>query len=185
LAEPQGLRDALKRLEKHIADVAPDLLPVSVRFDPDVEHGCEKVVISAKQNGSAGDSLIDREFLVLPEFLKLRSLLVGLHTLGNPPFTIKWANDEQNAGSVAEVHALIMAAARKGLDVQRYKGLGEMNPEQLWETTMNPEARTLLRVKIEDGVAAEDIFSTLMGDEVESRRKFIEDNALNVRNLDI
>ena len=135
--------------------------------------------------GTSSDTFVDQQLLEFPEFVRLRRILSEVSELGEPPFVVRSGEHETDAAGLVEVHDLIMTGARKGLDVQRYKGLGEMNPDQLWKTTMDPEKRTLLQVRVEDGVAAEEIFSTLMGDEVESRRRFIEDNALNVRNLDI
>ena len=104
---------------------------------------------------------------------------------GSPPYSVEEWRTKSQATLLYGTRGYILEGGKKGQYIQRYKGLGEMNPEQLWETTMNPETRVLLQVRVEDAVEANDIFSTLMGDEVEPRRKFIEEHALTVKNLDI
>ena len=105
--------------------------------------------------------------------------------MDKPPFTIRTDGSSQEFPKAAQLIEYVLEEGKKELSVQRYKGLGEMRAEQLWETTMNAETRTLLQVRLEDLLVTEEIFSTLMGENVEVRRKFIEDNALDVKNLDV
>ncbi len=127
----------------------------------------------------------DRELATLVEFQRGVEMAKSLVVLSRPPFLVRSGGAETEVASRDELLEHILNAAKKDLTIQRYKGLGEMNPEQLWETTMDPEKRTLLQVRIDDVVETDEIFTVLMGDQVEPRRRFIEENALDVKNLDI
>jgi DNA gyrase subunit B len=148
----------------------------------DEEHGLSEVEIKLA-NGST--VLIDWELATHVEFQRAVELYKTFAQLSQPPFVIKDGATETEVDTRDDLLNHILAAAKKDLHIQRYKGLGEMNPEQLWETTMDPEKRTLLQVKIDDAVETDQVFTVLMGDQVEPRRKFIEDNALDVKNLDV
>ena len=131
------------------------------------------------------ERLINTELAAQPEYKRLRLLCKQTAKLNHPPFTVIRDNDRETLPNWRELLDYVKGQGARDINIQRYKGLGEMNAEQLWETTMDAERRTLLRVSLEDLVASDEIFTTLMGENVESRRKFIEDNALDVRNLDV
>ena len=144
-----------------------------------------RVVIHKTEHGTPSNKYLPREFFESAEYQRIADLartLAGL--IGEGAYAIR-GSERQEVGSFKEAMKWLFDQARKGQTIQRYKGLGEMNPEQLWDTTINPESRRLMQVKIEDAVAADDIFTTLMGDQVEPRREFIEKNALSVTNLDV
>jgi DNA gyrase subunit B len=149
----------------------------------DEEHGLHSLMVENKLSGNRIS--INWEFLSSAEWQRLFELYSEMIPLAKPPLTVKENGNSVGLQSREELLQYLLALGKKDLSMQRYKGLGEMNPAQLWETTMNPETRTLLKVSIDDAVQTDAIFTILMGDAVEPRRRFIEDNALNVRNLDI
>ena len=152
----------------------------------DPEHSLFKLVIPARTDNGASGRVVDLQFVTLPEFRGAVNLKRGFGDLDQPPFVIEGKDDSTvELASRDELLDTVIALGKKGFQIQRYKGLGEMNPEQLWETTMDPEARSLLQVRIEDAVETDEVFTILMGDAVEPRRRFIEDNALEVKNLDV
>ncbi|MBI5741285.1 MAG: DNA topoisomerase (ATP-hydrolyzing) subunit B [Nitrospirae bacterium] len=174
LKDEKEMKELLQRLKKEFPDLSEE-----IKFDE--EHQSRRIELSR-----AGLTLtLDENFFASPDFKELKKIFAELKGLGHPPYKVSHNSDMHNFGSSRELFDFILSIAKKGITIQRYKGLGEMNPEQLWQTTMDPEKRTLLQVSVEDSIKAEEIFSTLMGDQVEPRKEFIERHALEVRNLDI
>ncbi|OOZ44119.1 DNA gyrase subunit B [Solemya velum gill symbiont] len=143
------------------------------------------IVVTRKVHGIHTDQRIPFDFFTGPDYEKMKNLGEKLDSLIGEGAYVRRGEKTFEISSFQQALDWLMDEAKKGQHIQRYKGLGEMNPEQLWETTMDPDSRRLLQVTIEDAVAADAIFTTLMGDEVEPRREFIEENALDVENLDI
>lgn len=167
-------------------DLNDDLKDINIQIDFDSEHELYAFILKGRRRGREYQVRFSEEFIESPIVHKLYELYEPIRDQDQPPFTFMDKNgDEQKANGGKELLDAILEAGKSGMYIQRYKGLGEMNPDQLWETTMDPEKRVLLQVRADDLVEAELIFSTLMGDAVEPRRDFIQTHALDVKNLDI
>ncbi|HEX3037166.1 MAG TPA: DNA topoisomerase (ATP-hydrolyzing) subunit B [Thermodesulfobacteriota bacterium] len=175
----------LNEIKKWVEKRYPEISALDWRLEEDEEHSSSKIIYQFKESGRSKSTLVDFDFLNSPDFTELKKLHDTIKQVGDPPYIVQENGGETRLESLGEVTEYMLARGKKGMFIQRYKGLGEMNPEQLWETTMNPETRVLRQVRIEDVVLADEIFTILMGDQVEPRKEFIENNALNVRNLDV
>ena len=173
-------RPSLRELfqdESRLGELAVALDEGSAEVQLDTEHSLFEVRV--------GDQIISLELLNSGEFQTLLSMARRVSPYRGSGYTVERKGEVIEAENWRQLVDTVLAAAKKQLSITRYKGLGEMNPDQLWETTMDPETRILLQVRIEDSLEANDVFNILMGDAVEPRRNFIETNALHVKHLDI
>lgn len=180
------LKKKEKMLLNSLRELGSELKKAGINFKffilLDEIKGFNKVKIESEREGKKFMQEIDAEFLSSHEYLTLKKLCP---LILNGPFPLKDETSGAIIDSAFKLKEHLLDAGRKGLFIQRYKGLGEMNPEQLWETTLNPEKRVLIKVNLEDAARADELFTILMGDQVEPRRKFIEEHATEVINLDI
>ena len=181
LHDAQAFADWRQELEQRLNNDLAAGRSYRIELDEDQQA----LVVVQSTHGIETPRTMPLDFFRSAEYHKLAELGEKLVDLVEPGAWIQRGDKRQEVTSFGEALDWLMNEGRRGLHIQRYKGLGEMNPDQLWETTMNPDTRRLLQVRIEDAVGADEVFTTLMGDEVEPRREFIESNALEVENLDI
>ncbi|HET7763889.1 MAG TPA: DNA topoisomerase (ATP-hydrolyzing) subunit B [Burkholderiales bacterium] len=181
LSSPQSAGASALRLKQAMA-VNGNGVDVSARYDGKNER--HQLVIERSHHGNVRTSVLDEDFLSSGDYQHLNRIAQLLQGLIGPGAAIKREDREESVADFPQAMKWLLGEVERSASIQRYKGLGEMNPEQLWETTMDPQSRRLLKVQIEDGIAADEIFTKLMGDDVEPRRIFIEQNALGAR-LDV
>ncbi len=180
-----GDEASAQKSAKELAGLYQDAKNIRIDVVLDEKSELYTLRISRTQHGVARNSMIDVDFLQSGDYAQIRKTAQMLHGLLGEGAYIKRGEQMHPVKEFREAIDWILAEVQRGIGIQRYKGLGEMNPEQLWDTTMDPKTRRLLKVQIEDAIGADEIFTTLMGDAVEPRRLFIETNALGVRNLDV
>jgi len=185
LKDKESVKAFFESFKQHASFFYSFVPPIEYALIEDVEHSCYAIRCLCKSNGIHRETVINFDLLTSTELEELRKMADALKSIGDPPFTVNYNEEQLTYNTLSEVLEFVLQTGEKGQEVQRYKGLGEMNPEQLWETTMNPEQRTLLQVQIEDAIEADEIFTILMGDQVEPRKAFIYKNAINVTNLDV
>ena len=176
--------ELIERVKERLTMAYPEAA-VHVDLVEDEEHQSNKIVCRLPTNGVVSHLEVNHDLVGSADFRELQKLAPNAIGLGRPGYRMKVNDAETTFASTDELVREILEVGKKGLNLQRYKGLGEMNPLQLWETTMNPETRSLLQVKLEDMTGVDEIFTILMGDEVEPRRNFIQQHALEVRRLDV
>jgi DNA gyrase subunit B len=183
LADPQTMRQWGERLVARLNQQAA----VGNRYELQLSEQTNGTAIELSRwlHGNMHTVLLTQEFFASADYRAIADLADKVHDMLGEGAAVWRGERKQEVTSFREVMDWLMAESRRGQSIQRYKGLGEMNPDQLWETTMNPESRRMLRVRIEDAIAADEVFTTLMGDQVEPRRDFIERNALLASNIDV
>jgi DNA gyrase subunit B len=189
--DAESLRDPARvdQVVEATATVFARLYPGEPRpeptITPDEEHTAHRVLFERVREGTRSGLMLDMQMVTSAEYRELLARGRALKRLGLPPYRLTVRGQPRDCQSMVQLIDMVKSLGQRGLSIQRYKGLGEMNPNQLWETTMDPAKRVLLQVTLENAYTAEEIFSILMGEQVEPRRQFIEQHALEVRNLDI